>query len=324
MLRAIIDIGSNSIKMRIAVVDRGRIRVIRDETEVVRLGRGMSESGVLSPESMRVSCDAVCRMTQRASLMGAEIFAVGTMALRTAKNADVFVRMVRDSCGQEIHVLSGEEEAKYSWLGAVDGLGIDGDAVMFDSGGGSTEFVMGSESGIMRVVSVPVGAVNLSERFFCAYDTPIKKSACDEAVSYVKNMLIGNHIEDFRTEMLTVYTPSAKNHIEDFRAQTGTQTVIAVGGGAVTMASVKHACETFTPSKLHGSILTQKDIVRQIRMYASLTLKERENVIGLPASRADVILGSAFIIFTALRILNARSCIVSINGLRHGLLIRDK
>ena len=303
MLRAIIDIGSNSIKMRIAAVDRGRIRVIRDETEVVRLGRGMSESGVLSPESMKVSCDAVCRMTQRASLMGAEIFAVGTMALRTAKNSGEFVRMVKDSCGQDIHVLSGEEEAKYSWLGAADGLSVEGNAVMFDSGGGSTEFVIGSESGIRRVVSVPVGAVNLSERFFCAYDTPIKKSACDEAVSYVKNMLIENHIEDFSAD---------------------TQTVIAVGGGAVTMASVKHACETFTPSKLHGSILTQRDIVRQIWMYASLTLKERENVIGLPASRADVILGSACIIFTALRILNARSCIVSINGLRHGLLISDK
>ena len=303
MLRAIIDIGSNSIKMRIAAVTNGHIRVIRDETEVVRLGRGMSESGVLSPESMKVSCDAVCRMTHRASLMGAEIFAVGTMALRTAKNSGEFVRMVKDSCGQEIHVLSGEEEAKYSWLGAVDGLGIDGNAVMFDSGGGSTEFVMGSECGIRRVVSVPIGAVNLSERFFCVYDSPIKKSACDNAVSYVKNILSENHIEDFSTD---------------------TQTVIAVGGGAVTMASVKHACETFTPSKLHGSILTQRDIVRQIRMYAALTLKERENVIGLPASRADVILGSACIIFTALRILNARSCIVSINGLRHGLLIRDK
>ena len=301
MLKAIIDIGSNSIKMRIAAVNGGRIRVIRDETEVVRLGRGMSESGVLSPENMKVSCDAVCRMTQRASLMGAEIFAVGTMALRTAKNSDVFVKMVKDTCGQEIHILSGEEEAKYSWLGAADGLSVSGDAVMFDSGGGSTEFVIGSENGIRRVVSVPVGAVNLSERFFCVYDSPIKKSACDNAVSYVKNML-------------------AENHIEDFSAQT----VIAVGGGAVTMASVKHACETFTPSKLHGSILTQRDIVRQIRMYSALTLKERENVIGLPASRADVILGSACIIFTALRVLNARSCIVSINGLRHGLLIRDK
>ncbi len=305
MLRAIIDIGSNSIKMRIAAVDRGRIRVVRDETEVVRLGRGMSESGMLSGESMRVSCEAVCRMTQRALQMGAEIFAVGTMALRTAKNSAEFVRMVREACGQEIHILSGEEEAKYSWLGAVDGLGIAGDAVMFDSGGGSTEFVMGSEGGIRRVVSVPVGAVNLSERFFCAYDTPIKKSACDEAIAYVRNMLINNHIDDFN-------------------ANTPPQTVIAVGGGAVTMASVKHSCENFTPSKLHGSILTQRDIVRQIRMYASLTLKERENVIGLPASRADVILGSACIILTALRILNAPSCIVSINGLRHGLLIRDR
>ena len=305
MLRAIIDIGSNSIKMRIAAVSHGQIRVIRDETEVVRLGRGMSESGELLPESMKASCEAVCRMTHRASLMGAEIFAVGTMALRTAKNSEVFVKMVKDSCGQEIHILSGEEEAKYSWLGAVDGLEITGDTVMFDSGGGSTEFVVGSDGEIRHVVSVPIGAVNLSERFFCAYDTPIKKSACDEAVNYVKSML-------------------AENHIEDFIAGTEQKTVIAVGGGAVTMASVKHACETFTPSKLHGSILTQKDIVRQIRMYSSLTLKERENVIGLPASRADVILGSACIILTALKILNARSCIVSINGLRHGLLLRDK
>ena len=352
MLRAIIDIGSNSIKMRIAVVERGRIRVVRDETEVVRLGRGMSESGMLSEESMRISCEAVCRMTQRASLMGAEIFAVGTMALRTAKNSGEFVRMVREACGQEIHILSGEEEAKYSWLGAVDGLGIAGDAVMFDSGGGSTEFVMGAEGGIRRVVSVPVGAVNLSERFFCVYDSPIKKSACDAAIAYVRNMLTENHIEAFRagtssgnaatphrhTEMsaenaliphnyariLTAHTPTTHNHAEAFSANTLPQIVIAVGGGAVTMASVKHACENFTPSKLHGSILTQRDIVRQIRMYASLTLKERENVIGLPASRADVILGSACIILTALRILNAPSCIVSINGLRHGLLIRDR
>ena len=90
------------------------------------------------------------------------------------------------------------------------------------------------------------------------------------------------------------------------------------------MASVKHACENFSPSLLHKSVLTLRDVVRQIRMYASLTLSERENVIGLPASRADVILGSACIIFTALRVLNAQSCIISINGLRHGLLVRSE
>ena len=303
MIRAVIDIGSNSIKMRLAKISRGHLHVIRDETEVVRLGRGMSATGLLQQANMRASCEAVSRMVRRASSIGAEIIVVGTMALRTALNADTFVKMVKDASGQVVHILSGEEEAKYSWLGAVDGLNIAGEAVMFDSGGGSTEFVLGSDDGIKNVVSVPIGAVNLSEKYFLSNpDKPIKKSICDEAIAYVRNMLVESNIDSFRTD---------------------NGQVIGVGGGTVTMASVKYACENFNPSLLHGSILTQKDIVRQINMYSSLTLNERENVIGLPASRADVILGSACIIFAALELLGAKSCIVSINGLRHGLLIRD-
>ena len=301
MIRAVIDIGSNSIKMRIADIYGSRVRVIRDETEVVRLGRGMSSTGLLSPESMKASCDAVSRMVHRASAMNANISVVGTMALRTAGNSSEFVRMVREACGHEVRVFSGEEEAKYSWLGAVDGLNLAGEAVMFDSGGGSTEFVLGSGGDIKKIVSVPIGAVNLSERFFCAQGSPVKKSACDSAVEYVAEMFRQSHVEEF----------TAKS-------------VIGVGGGAVAMASVKNACESFTPQKLHGSILTERDIFRQIKLYASLTLKEREEVIGLPASRADVILGSACIILTALRFLNAPSCVISINGLRHGLLLHGR
>lgn len=300
MIRAVIDIGSNSIKMRTARVDGKKIHVIRDETEVVRLGRGMSSTGMLSPESMKASCDAVVRMTRKAQALGAEIFIAGTMALRTAHNAEEFVKMIHDAIGLEVHIFSGEEEAEYSWLGAVDGFNLQGDAVMFDSGGGSTEFVLGSAQGVKRIVSVPVGAVSLSERFFSVHDRPIKRAELERAVCFVKSLFAEHSIETFKTSSL-----------------------IGVGGGAVTMASVKHACENFMPSRLHGSILTLRDVVRQIRMYASLTLKERENIIGLPASRADVILGSACIIFTALRVLNVRECVVSINGLRHGLLVHD-
>lgn len=301
MNRAVIDIGSNSIKMRIARVDGRKIHVLRDETEVVRLGRGMSATGLLSQESMNASCDAVLRMIRKAQGLGAEIFIVGTMALRSALNAGDFVRMIYDASGLEVHVFSGTDEAKYSWLGAVDGFRLDGDAVMFDSGGGSTEFVLGSHDGVKRIVSVPVGAVSLSERFFYAHDRPVKKAEYDKAAGFVKNLFSQHRIEDFRN--------AGK--------------FIGVGGGVVTMASVKYACDNFMPSKLHGSTLTQRDILRQIRMYASLTLKERQNIIGLPSSRADVILGSACIILTALRFLNARECVVSINGLRHGLLLHD-
>lgn len=300
MVKAVIDIGSNSIKMRIADVRGKNVRVIRDETEVVRLGRGMSLTGRLAEENMRVSCETVARMVHRAKNAGAEICVVGTMALRTAENAEDFVNMVKNECGLDVKVFSGLDEAKYSWLGASDGFNVSGPAVMFDSGGGSTEFVLGCGQEIMKSVSVPIGAVNLSERFFLPYASPVSKAACDNAVNYVTEMFRQSHIEDFAAD-----------------------SVIGVGGGAVAMASVKNACENFTPPLLHGTILTIKDTIRQIRLYASLTLKERENIIGLPPSRADVILGSACIIFTALGLLKAAKCIISINGLRHGLLIRD-
>ncbi|MBQ3402363.1 MAG: hypothetical protein IJG65_03170 [Synergistaceae bacterium] len=302
MVRAVIDIGSNSIKMRVARVEGGKVSVLRDETEVVRLGRGMSGTGLLSDESMRLSCETVARMVRKAEHYGAEIFIAGTMALRTAGNAGDFVRMVREATGLDVHVFTGEEEARYSWRGASDGFGLDGDSVMFDTGGGSTEFVAGHDGEMRRAVSVPIGAVNLSERFFCGHYTTFSKKVCDEAVSYVLDVLSGNGIETFRA---------------------GSSNVIAVGGGVVAMSGVKNACEEFIPSRLHGSVLTQKDVVRQIRLYSSLTLKERENIIGLPASRADVILGSACIVYAALKALGAPSCTVSINGLRHGLLLSD-
>lgn len=302
MIRTVIDIGSNSIKMRIAKVEHGRVSVIRDETEVVRLGRGMTSSGRLAEESMKLSCESIVRMSERAKRFGNDIFLVGTMALRTAENSDSFVEMVKDKCGLDVHVFSGEEEARYSWIGAVDGFNLEGEAVMFDSGGGSTEFVSGFNGEMKESVSVPIGAVNLSERFFSVQDRPVKGSTYNSAIEYVMKLFIENGIERFRVKPCGF---------------------IGVGGGVVTMSSVKYACENFMPSKLHGSILTQRDIVRQIQMYSLLTLKERQNIIGLPASRADVILGSACIILTTMRMLDAKSLKVSINGLRHGLLLRD-
>ena len=302
MIKAVIDIGSNSIKMRIARIENGRINVIRDETEVVRLGRGMSSTGVLREDSMKTACETVTKMARRAEKYAADIFIVGTMALRTAKNSEDFVKLIRENTGLEVHIFSGEDEAKYSWRGAVDGFDIHGNIIMFDTGGGSTEFVSGSNGAVNKIVSVPIGAVNLSERFFYEHDRPIKKKFCDEAVSHVTNLFMDYKIDEFRASQ---------------------SNIIGVGGGVVAMAGVKFACENFMPSKLHGSVLTQRDIVQQIRMYSSLTLSERENVIGLPKSRADVILGSACIVLEALRILDAPACIVSINGLRHGLLLAE-
>lgn len=304
MIKAVIDIGSNSIKMRIARITSGHVQVIRDETEVVRLARGMSSTGLLAAESMTLSCATVCRMVKAARKLGAEIFIAGTMALRSAENSAEFVNMVKASCGLDVNILTGEQEARYSWLGAVDGLracaGGEEEMTVFDTGGGSTEFVAGHGREIVRSVSVPVGAVNLTEKFFADGSMPVRKSVVDDAVNYVKELFALNDIRSF-----------APHH----------RRVIAVGGGVVAMSGVKNACENFVPSRLHGTELTRRDIVRQIHLYSSLTLHERQNIIGLPPSRADVILASACIVLSAVEILGAESIVVSINGLRQGLLL---
>ncbi|MCR4818919.1 MAG: Ppx/GppA family phosphatase [Fretibacterium sp.] len=302
-IKAAIDIGSNSIKLRVGLWENGQAFVLLDTTEVVRLGRGFKgENGSRIPgETMENAVRVVTEMTARALEMGAEVRLVGTMALRQAGNAGEFLARIREATGLDIRILSGEEEAFYSWQGAISGLDeeLSGDLVMFDTGGGSTEFVFGRKDRIDKIQSVPIGAVSLTERFLG--DGPVRQAALDAAMEHVSCLLQKNGIE----RQQPADSPS----------------VVGLGGGVIAMVSVKGGKEPFIPVNLHGVALTQKDIVRQMRLYASLTLEERQNVIGLPPSRADVILGSACIVLCILRALDVPSCTASINGLRHGVLM---
>lgn len=302
-LKAAIDIGSNSIKLRVGRWEDGQVSVLLDTTEVVRLGRGFKgEDGPrILDETMENAVRVVTEMTARARAMGADIRMVGTMALRQAVNAGEFLARIREATGLEIQILSGEEEAFYSWQGAMSGPDreLSGDLVMFDTGGGSTEFVFGQKNKIGKIQSVPTGAVSLTERFLG--DGPVRQSALDAAMEHVSRLLQENGIE--------------RQH------PTVRPSVVGLGGGVIAMVSVKSGEDPFIPVDLHGKSLTQKDIIRQMRLYASLTLEERQNVIGLPPSRADVILGSACIVLCILKALNVPSCLASINGLRHGVLM---
>ncbi|MCR5347831.1 MAG: Ppx/GppA family phosphatase [Fretibacterium sp.] len=302
-IMAAVDIGSNSIKLRVGRWENGQVDVLLDTTEVVRLGRGFkgeSDPRILD-ETMEDAVRVVTEMTARAREMNAEIRLVGTMALRQAVNAGDFLRRIREATGLEIKILSGEEEAFYSWQGAMSDMaeGLSGDLVMFDTGGGSTEFVFGRKDQIDKIQSVPTGAVFLVERFLGG--GPVRQASLDAAMDYVYHLLKENGIER--------------------RHPTVSPSIVGLGGGVIAMASVKGGKEPFIPVNLHGVALTQKDIVRQMRLYASLTLEERQNVIGLPPSRADIILGSACIVLCILRALDVPSCTASLNGLRHGVLM---
>ena len=298
-VRSVVDIGSNSIKLRVARCPAGRIEVLLDTTEVVRLGRRTAD-GRLRREAIRNGARVVEEMVRRSREMGAEPCLVGTMALRVAGNAQDFLREILGRTGLEVRILSGEEEARLAWRGALDGSD-GGSFAVFDTGGGSTEFVFGaSPGGATRSESVAVGAVSLTERFFAA-DPPAPESL-DLALRYVRDLLLCSKIE--------------------WADPSRPPSVIGLGGGVVAMASVKLGLPGFAPLRLNGMELTRGDVEGQMRRYAAATLEERRRIRGLPASRADLVLASSCIVLCALEALGAGSFTVSINGLRHGLLVQ--
>ena len=297
LTKAVIDIGSNSIKLRVISKKGSVLRTILDTTEVVRLGRGL-DKGLIDAETIRHSAEVIRKLTNLARDKGAEPRLVGTMVLRIADNADEFIRVVRERTGISVEVLSGEEEARLAWLGATAALGATvGNTTVFDTGGGSTEFIFGKGAQIMKLLSVPLGAVFLTEKFFTS--EPVSPDALSAAREHIRGILTSAG-EFERTE-------------QSF--------VIGLGGGVVAMASVKLALPVFSPEALNGTLLTKGDIDDQVALYAASSNAERMAIVGLPPKRADIILASACIVQCAMEVLGINSFKVSINGLRHGLLL---
>ena len=321
---SVIDIGSNSVKMRIGTLDDFQnLVIIHDETEVTKLGRYiLNENGekIISHESMELSLKAIKKMSEISRKFGVpdeNTFLVGTMALRAAKNSQNFLNLVESQTALKIKILSGNDEAMYSCIGSLQNLkNISRNFVLFDTGGGSTEFISGQFENnnitkITNVLSVPLGAVNLTEKFLFRFNksellSPKNiKTALSVTSDYI-NEIFSEH------DVKNLFFPDDKNN---------NVSIIGVGGGLVAMACVKK--HSFVPSNVHGEFLYEKDVLRQLKLYSSLNLNERQNILGLPENRADVILASSVIINEIIKLFpnsQKKSIIVSINGLRNGLL----
>jgi exopolyphosphatase/guanosine-5'-triphosphate,3'-diphosphate pyrophosphatase len=165
---AVIDVGTNSVKFHIG--EKGpdfAWRTIADRAEVTRLGERLTETGEISREAMERTVTAIAGMATEAQRDGVSaIAAVGTMGMRTARNSDAFIAEVEQRSGVRIEVISGEEEGRLAYLAVKAGLGVaDGALVVFDTGGGSTQFTFGRGSVVDERFSLNVGAVRYTERF---------------------------------------------------------------------------------------------------------------------------------------------------------------
>jgi exopolyphosphatase/guanosine-5'-triphosphate,3'-diphosphate pyrophosphatase len=294
---AVVDVGTNSAKLVVGErAPDGSWRTVADRAEITRLGEGAEETGRLGAEPMARTVEAVAGMVEEARRAGAaEIAAVGTAVLRTAANADELVDAVEERCGVRIEIVSGEEEARLAYLAATGALGHpQGELVVFDTGGGSSQFTFGRDGRVDERFSVDVGAVRITERY--GLDGAVSEEALHAALDGVAGELVRL----------------------DERARP--DAVVAMGGVLTNLAAVKHELAVYDPDVVQGTVLDLGEIDREIELFRTRTADERREIVGLQPKRAEVILAGACIVRTVLDRLGASSLTVSDRGLRHGLL----
>ena len=293
---AILDIGSNSIKFFLFSVEDGKAKTILEKNNISRLGEGLLKTGILSDEAMDRNIIALKEFMEQAEKENVEeISAVGTMCLRTAQNSDVFLKRAKDEFGLTIKVISGKEEARLSYLAVLSTIGnTDKNVVVFDTGGGSTEFIVGKGTELKDSVSLGLGAIFPTNEYL------LSDPVTDEEL---QNML--NHLMKFFSEKIP-------NKNADF--------LVGIGGTVTSMAAVMHKMVKYDPKIIQGSQMTLAEVKKQIEMYQSKTIEERKQIPGLQPKRADVILGGAGIIKTIMEIFQIESFTISDRGLRHGLM----
>ena len=298
---AFIDVGTNTILCLIAEIrDTGRFRILNDLADITRLGQGVDRTGRIGPQGEQRSLDALERFRQQCKCLGVEEFiAVGTSALRDAKNSQEVRARFRDKLGFDIRVISGEEEAAYSFLAVQRGLPLVGsELLVIDIGGGSTEFIRGNNSGVSQAVSLNLGTVRLTERFL--HSDPVRADEVKQMIAAIERELAS-------------------------LSRCGIQpddSVVIVGTAATftTLVAMAKKLERYSHSAVHGSSLSL-DVVRDhVRRLQEKSLAERKRIAGLEPKRADVIFAGACLIERLMSVWQHDKVIVSDQGVRYGLL----
>jgi len=295
---AVIDVGTNSVKFHVGErgLDRGW-RAIVDRAELTRLGEGLGDQGAIAAEPLERTVAAIADMVEEARRQQVRaIAAVGTAGLRIARNRDEVIAAIAARTGLTVEVISGEEEGRLAYLAVQAGLGApEGSLVVFDTGGGSSQFTFGQGAKVLERFSVNVGAVRYTERYGLA-----------DAVG---------------PEVLGDALAAIAADLSRLDGRPPPDTLVGMGGAVTNMTAVKLELASYDPDRVQGAVLDRADLDRQIELYRSRDAEARRAIVGLQPKRAEVILAGACIVRTVMDKLGQQSLMVSDRGLRHGLLV---
>jgi exopolyphosphatase/guanosine-5'-triphosphate,3'-diphosphate pyrophosphatase len=291
---AVVDVGTNSTRLLVAEVAGGEVRELERRTNVTRLGEGVDASGRLDDAAMRRVYDVVAGYREAADALGADrVVGVATSAVRDASNGGRFRETLAERFGVDLRTISGEEEARLTFLGATAGRpAAEGPLLVIDVGGGSTEFVAGGPGGDPDFhVSTSLGSVRHTERHL--HDDPPKPEQVSDLSAEVERTIL-----------------------ETPRPQVAAG--IAVAGTPTSLAAVDQELDPYDPERVHGYRLTLAACERMLAMLAALPLERRRRVAGLHPDRAPTIVAGTVILVEAMRAFGLSEVETSEADILHG------
>jgi exopolyphosphatase / guanosine-5'-triphosphate,3'-diphosphate pyrophosphatase len=302
---ATIDLGTNTVRLLVADVEPGARgwRVVEADQQVTRLGEGLTATGHLAETAAARTATVVGEYVVRARRAGAERLAiVATSAVREAANGPAFAARVERATGERVTIVSGSEEAALTLAGVLEGLPGKTDAektLVFDIGGGSSEYILARGAAAIAEASLRLGVVDLTERypFTDPVDWPRYRRMCAEIA-----------------ERLQAGLP------QSIRAG-GVDRVVGTAGTATTLAVLDLDLRVYDPARVQGHVLSRADVERLLARLAALTLVERARLPCLEPGRADLIVPGTAIVLATLDLAAADRLVVSDWGLREGILV---
>jgi exopolyphosphatase/guanosine-5'-triphosphate,3'-diphosphate pyrophosphatase len=293
---AVVDIGTNSTRLLIGDVEETGVVEVERRTTVTNMGRGVDHSGIICSDAVDDVCTVVGDYKARYEEMGAErVSAIATSAVRDAVNGDAFIAELRERFGLDARLLTGNEEANLTYLGATSHRPAGDSTLVFDIGGGSTELIVGSGKKVGFHTSLQAGTIRQSERHLTR-DPPDPHELEDLAAD------IRNQIDR---------AIAAQAQVEPSRA-------IAVAGTPTSLAAIDQALEPYDPGRVHGYRLGLKRVQRMLSRLSSLPLAERLRVPGLHPGRAPTIVAGTVILVQVMRAFNVKEVEVSELDILHG------
>jgi exopolyphosphatase/guanosine-5'-triphosphate,3'-diphosphate pyrophosphatase len=299
MLLQAIDIGTNSVRSIVVEAPVGGAhRVIDDEKEMTRLGVGLDAKGKLDSDAIERTVVALKAMMDIGRNLGVnEVRAIATEAVRRASNGVEFIGRLREEAGLEVEIISPEEEGRLVWLSALSLTKDMPATAVIDIGGGSVEVVQSIAGEPVSIVSMPIGARVLTERYL--KEDPPSDASFKRLKRGVRRAL---------GECVTPVQPSIP-------------AVVGSGGSITTMAALIAGMRGRRYETLQGVQTERPEIMQLLGVLSHSTPEQRLAMPGMPPDRIDIILAGTLVLAETLKLLGASSVLVNARGIREGIVL---